>query len=416
MKRSERILDPIHGLIRFNEESESDRLSWRLIDQAPMQRLRRIKQLGFAEFIFPGATHSRFAHSIGVFHMARGLSARVARQLGERFNSHRAMAAKLAALLHDIGHGPFSHAFETSERQCGSDKSHEHWTLEIITHDDGIMRILKEADLSNEVMAMIDKKGKGDFYHAIVSSQFDADRLDYLQRDRYMSGIGAGGFDPDWLLECLEVSLEDGFYLNHKSQHNAEEYILARYYLYLNVYFHKTVRAAELMLADILSRLYRDPKASGISADHPLRRYHAKRNVENYLALDDMTIWQALLEMEEKARDPKLKRLAGSLYRRQFYKCFDVGQAAERQAGAAEKLTDFLKKLAAEHQNCIIDHKEFSAYDVDPLDQIKIIDQDITELSPLISAIPKKRLCRIYALDEKDIAAARALWEDQCSK
>ena len=426
LTRDQRILDPINGLIAFNHEDETDALVWTLLDYAPLQRLRRIKQLGFAEFVFPGATHSRFSHSIGVFHMARRLTKVIQRQLGKEFNSRRACAAQIAALLHDLGHGPFSHAFEKSEekRLGGQQKPHEDWTIDIIQNDPDIARALNQQGLMQEIIEMISPKSpsQNDLYTSIVSSQFDADRLDYLRRDRYMSGIGSGGFDCDWLLDCLEVSQDGAFCLNHKSAHNAEEYLLARYNLYILVYTHKTNRAAEMMLAEILYDLACHPQQSGLAVDHPLRRYYERGSCAAYLALDDMVIWHALGEMAQKAENQRLRDLSKAIMTRKFYKAFDVGQAAEedgRENSQEDKLQEFLSRIQQETHDFLIDQAEITAYGIDRSDSvpIKINPQekgdarDIAETSKIVASIPKKKLCRIYA-DEQHIERARKLWQE----
>ncbi len=426
MNRDQRILDPIHGLITFDHEDVTDRLVWALLNDTPLQRLRRIKQLGFAEFVFPGATHSRFSHSIGVFHMARRLTKLVKRQLGQKFDPARAQAAQIAALLHDLGHGPFSHAFEKSEaRRLGSQqRSHESWTIEIIQNDPDIARALNEKRLLQDVIEMIVPHGRGDLYTSIVSSQFDADRLDYLRRDRYMSGIGSGGFDCDWLLDCLEVGADDTFCLNHKSAHNAEEYLLARYNLYILVYTHKTNRAAEMMLAEILYDLAQYPERSGLADDHLLRRYYESDSCASYLALDDMVIWHALCEMAQKAENLRLRRLSAAIVGRKFYKAFDVGRAAKEE-GREDRLQEFLSLVEQEASahDFLIDEAEITAYGIDKsMDKpselpIKINPKeggqarDIQEISKIVASIPKKRLCRIYA-DAQHIEYARKLWRE----
>ena len=131
--KTQRIRDPIHGLIVFEGDNDVDQLAWKLIDTSEFQRLRRIKQLGVSEFVYPGATHTRFAHSIGVFHTARKLAKIIKREVGEGFNQDKADISIIAALLHDIGHGPFSHTFERVQRQREIAKEHERWSAEIIT-------------------------------------------------------------------------------------------------------------------------------------------------------------------------------------------------------------------------------------------------------------------------------------------
>ena len=410
--QDKRILDPIHGFIGFDPYDEDDRLAWALINQPSFQRLRHIKQLGFADYVFPGASHSRFIHSIGVFHMARRLSAIVAKKLGSAFDKKRAQAAKIAALLHDIGHGPFSHAFEEAEKKANHLQSHEEWTIDILKNNGAMTELLDKNHLLDDVIDVIKAPGKRDLYEAIVSSQFDADRLDYLQRDRYMSGIGAGGFDCDWLLECLEVSREQGFYLNHKSLSNAEEYVLARYHLHLLVYNHKAIRGAEIMLAQILSLIAQNPHQCGLDAHHPLLKYQSERNVENYLALNDMILWQALAQIGEQARYAPLAHLAQKLYQRQFYKCFDIGQDADSLPKGEEKLEAFLSTIKFDGQPFLYDCPKITAYQSQSINHqnIYIGQKDIIALSPIIKAIKPTSLCRIYALEPEDIEAIKQKW------
>jgi uncharacterized protein len=244
--------------------------------------LRRIRQLGFSEFVFPGATHTRFAHCVGVFHVARRLLRIVAERLGKT-NDARARVALCASLLHDVGHGPFSHVFEGVLKGMGRQKRHEQWTAEIITGDTEVRRVLELVDpeLPGAVARLIKAKEPVDLYASVVSSQFDADRLDYLRRDRYMTGVRIGDFDLEWLLDCLEVgeaiidetseqaepprsgeplgkggpTKVETFVLNRKAWEAAEGYLEARYQLYRTVYYHKTTRSAEVILRVLLARV-----------------------------------------------------------------------------------------------------------------------------------------------------------------
>ena len=265
---TQRIRDPVHGLVVFGgsgdkHRDDTDRIAWRLLNAREFQRLRRIRQLGFSDLVFPGATHSRFAHSIGVYHTARLLADVIARRQGER-DPDRERIALLAALLHDIGHGPFSHAFEAAAGAAGKRKRHEDWSVEIIQGDTHINHVLCEvgAELPKHVGALLKEEEPKDIYATIVSSQFDADRLDYIQRDRMAAGVEFGHIDRDWLFDCLEVgSVTVGdddpheapcLYLGPKGLSVAEEYLEARFRLYQMVYMHKTTRAAEKMLEALL--------------------------------------------------------------------------------------------------------------------------------------------------------------------
>jgi HD superfamily phosphohydrolase len=200
MPKLQRIRDPLHDLIEFGV-SDFESLMWRTLNAREFQRLRRIKQLGFCEMIYPGASHTRFAHSVGVFHTARQLSALLANRVAE-FKPDRANVAMAAALVHDIGHGPFSHAFEDALKgldkgKAKKQKRHELWTSEIIVGDTELGSILAEGgdQFRADVAELLANETPTDIYSAIVSSQFDADRLDYVRRDRMMSGAQHGGFD-----------------------------------------------------------------------------------------------------------------------------------------------------------------------------------------------------------------------------
>ncbi len=266
--KPERIRDPVHDLIEFSRD-DFDQTIWDALESAEFQRLRRIKQLGFSELVFPGATHSRFAHSVGVFHTARRLSALIRNRLPDSFDLNRARIATAAALVHDLGHGPFSHAFEDALKRLGVAKRHEDWTVAIVSADTKVSEILSKyaPDFQKSVAELIASETPADIYSAIVSSQFDADRLDYVRRDRLMTGAQHGGFDFPWLMANLEVDKVtisrdgdeygevDSLILGNKAFEAAEEYILGLFHLYFTVYFHKTTRAAEKMLTAILVRL-----------------------------------------------------------------------------------------------------------------------------------------------------------------
>ena len=251
------IRDPVHELIPF-EDNPCDRLLWDLINTKEFQRLRRIKQLGVCELVFPGADHSRFAHSIGVMHVARSFLARIRRVRPELLDQEHETLVLAASLIHDVGHGPFSHSFEsiTGDR-------HEARTLEIILDESTeIHQCLtsygRGGELPGKIALFFDESNEDDrikaaefpsFLTQIVSSQLDADRFDYLQRDSHATGADYGQFDWKWLIHHLDLDRDKGrFYLNRKALAEVERYVFARYHMYRTVYFHKTSRAVEVML------------------------------------------------------------------------------------------------------------------------------------------------------------------------
>ena len=181
-EKPRRIRDPVHGLIVFCEDksdfqNETDRIAWSLLNTFEFQRLRRIRQLGFSDLVYPGATHSRFAHSIGVYHTARKLIAVIHRRQG-CLDERRAREVLLAALLHDIGHGPFSHSFEEIAKALGRKKRHEAWSAEIVEGDTEVNLKLHNADrtLPESIGKVLRATEPEDIYATVVSSQFDADR------------------------------------------------------------------------------------------------------------------------------------------------------------------------------------------------------------------------------------------------
>ncbi|HXW72172.1 MAG TPA: HD domain-containing protein [Methylocella sp.] len=262
-----RIRDPLHNLIQFNTKDELEGALWRVLETRPFQRLRRVKQLGFSDLVYPGASHSRFAHSVGVFQTARQLMEVVRKHVGKRQES-RENRALAAALVHDLGHGPFSHAFE---------KVGDGLQLRLADHEhmsDRLIRNSEVADILNEmgsgfacdVADIIKKQGRWSVHNTVVSSQFDADRLDYLRRDRLMSGTQHGGIDFEWLIANLalrsvpfgidesQVGTIETFVIGPKAIQAAEAFVLGLFQLYPTVYFHKATRGAEKIFTELLIR------------------------------------------------------------------------------------------------------------------------------------------------------------------
>ncbi len=448
---SKRLRDPVHGLIVFDVENDPvDRLAWRLLDTPEFQRLRRIHQLGVSEFTFPSAVHTRFAHSVGVFHTARTLVRVIAREMrrnDEAPDARKAEVALIAALLHDLGHGPFSHTFEHVQEARGARKRHEQWTAEIIRNPAGRIRPLLEAfraGFAEEVAALLEREDPEDIYHAVVSSSFDADRLDYLRRDKLMTGTGAGGIDFDWLVENIRVApialdAPDGdeatprtvptFCLDRKALPAAEQFLLARYTLHEQVYFHKTTRCVEAMIgrllaavADAASGAGNAVERTGLPAGHPLLRFFGKggETVENYLALDDALIFGSLDAMA-KAADPVIAEMAARLRDRNLYKTLDLaefgadkGRQASRQRWIEKEFADKIAngRVIRDDKAAIGIYAEIGGDEDRMHKRLHILDggtpTEISRLSDLIRALePKKPFRRFYFADKADRDAAR---------
>jgi HD superfamily phosphohydrolase len=360
LMKPQRIRDPVHGLVVFNDDSLVDEGVWALLNTPEVQRLRRIKQLGVSEFVFPSASHTRFSHSVGVFHNARRLIEIIKREIelkrveGE-FNETRAKVALFAALLHDIGHGPFSHAFEEARKALAAERtaesrtkirSHEHFTAEMISDNSGeTSAILSAAGVSAmDVADLVAAETPTDMYHAVVSSSFDADRLDYLMRDRYMTGTGAGAIDMDWLMDNVRVEAIDfspadadgadpayqhSFCLEHKARDAAEDFLLARYRLFTNVYLHKTTRGIEQMVSAFFRFIAREvqtrKRIAGLADDHPLVQFFRPGGdiIANYKMLDDTVVWGAIHAIAAGGTD-QAKSIAGRILIREHPICLDV--------------------------------------------------------------------------------------------
>lgn len=441
----------MHGLITFRAGSPLDQLAWALLDTPEFQRLRRVRQLGVSEFVFPNATHTRFAHCIGVFHTARMLIEIVDRELssiGQHKDPQRADTAVIAALLHDLGHGPFSHTFEGVQARRGQSKRHERWSAEIVANPAGQIAPLLTAyrlNLAEEVAALLEAEDPTDIYHAVVSSSFDADRLDYLRRDRLMTGTQAGAIDFDWLTEHIrvggiitEAAEEDEddpprtptFCLDRKALPAAEQFLLARYTLHEQVYFHKTTRCAEYMIARLLERVsslasYADvAELTGLFGEHPLLCFFTKEapSVEDYLALDDVLVFGAV-DLMTRAKDALVRDLATRLRNRDLYKTLDIrvfGHDAGRQRQRVRQIDRMFPDGLADGSVHKDDGAGIGIYtqiggdDDKTHKKMHILDagrpREISEVSPMVQAMSQKQLMtRYYFERDEDRERAREL-------
>ena len=430
----QRVRDPVHGLIVFGGRdrhgNETDRIAWRLLDTKEFQRLRRIRQLGFADLVYPGATHTRFAHSIGVYHVARRLVDVIARQQGSAHDADRARVALLAALLHDVGHGPFSHAFESAAEAMGLTRRHEDWSAEIVRGDTEINRVLREVDgqLPNQVGALLKEESSKDIYAAVVSSQFDADRLDYIQRDWMMTGVQFGHVDSDWLLDCLEVgSVTTGasgsgvrtpcLYIGAKGLGIAEEYLETRVRLHWTVYVHKTTRAAEKMLESLLKAAASSLRGRGLARREPVLRYLTVEapSLGAYLRLDDAAVWGALAEYADGPR-PRVAELAARLRDRDLYKCLEIGSLDQPHGDLYRRFLGALEDRGdAWRGDLLFDDDTITPYafkNASALNKVLVkVDsdtdepQDIVDVSYVVRALQDgrlgRRVQRVYAPDQE---------------
>jgi HD superfamily phosphohydrolase len=229
------IRDALHGDIELPDDARL------IIDTQTFQRLRYIQQLATCHYVFPSATHSRFSHSVGAFHLARKLIDNLRQKHPHLISDEDARLVPIAALLHDVGHPPFSHMFETPE-VFATFAHHEEWGLRIMTDPEcdlsQVLSLLLGESLPR-LIAIMDGTVEKPFLHEIVSSQLDVDRLDYLLRDQSCTGADVGGFDHERLLRSLGVSEDGHLVVGLDSVGAVEAYLVTRWHMYQLVYFHK---------------------------------------------------------------------------------------------------------------------------------------------------------------------------------
>lgn len=460
--KTQRIRDPIHDLIIFDNDGLVDESVWTLLQTSDVQRLRRIKQLGVSEFVFPSASHTRFAHSVGVFQNARRLVEIIRREFRLKrvtgnFDEHRAKVALFASLLHDIGHGPFSHAFEEARKALAGEggggdsakakiRKHEAFTAEMIEDKSGtIGDVLDGAGIKpKEVADLVAAETPTDMYHAVVSSSFDADRLDYLARDRYMTGTGTGAIDVGWLMDNVRLAQIDfsppdadggdpvyghSFCLEYKARDAAEDFLLARYRLYTNVYFHKATRGIEQMVSAFFRFVAREVRTNGRIAGlpdgHPLVNFFTVGgdNIVNYRALDDTVVWGAIHMSALSGVEPA-KTIASRILNRNRPFCLDLQHAfpedVERQRRLKHRLNE--KFQAQFGENVFRDTAKLSIYGEIGADDgraqkrlmIQMADSSLKEITDfkdatIVGSERQRAFERYYFLNEQDFKIAHSL-------
>jgi HD superfamily phosphohydrolase len=317
--------DPVHNIIPLREDTAEGRLMVQLVDAVEFQRLRRIKQLGLGLYTYQGAEHSRFTHSLGALH----LMTRILGQLSDRTNiaSEDRAAARAAALLHDVGHGPFSHAME---KVLGV--HHEQLTILAVTSPEtALHQILKSysAELPARVAAIVEGTFTPSALAQLVSSQLDVDRMDYLLRDSLMTGAKYGLYDLEWIINALQIDEDaDRVYVTARGVHAVEEYLQARYYMFRQVYFHRTLRSAEAVLRSALRRSLELVSrgadvwcAAGTAFEKILRRQPL--NITEHLSMDDSDVIFHMKQWQQSG-DGVLKDLSDRFVNRRLFKAIDL--------------------------------------------------------------------------------------------
>ncbi len=308
--------DPVYGFVTIPTE-----LLFDLIEHRYFQRLRRIQQLGLTGFVYPGALHTRFHHALGAMHLMQ-LALRTLKDKGTKISAAEGEAALIAILLHDIGHGPLSHALETAIFQ---DVPHEQLSLYL-------MQRLNDEFGGRLTLAIAIFQGTYErpFFHQLVSSQLDMDRLDYLNRDSFYTGVAEGRPGADRLIKMLQV--HDGrLVLEEKAVYSVENFLVSRRLMYWQVYLHKTVTSAEQMVIRTVQRA-RDLARQGVEVPAnsclayflgraaTLAEFEQDEKILNhFVELDDFDIWSAIKAWSSHP-DKVLSYLAKSILHRNLLK------------------------------------------------------------------------------------------------
>lgn len=278
------INDPVHGFLTIQSE-----LIFDIINHSYFQRLRRIRQLGLTEFVYPGAIHTRFHHALGAMHLM-SISLNTLRSKSHEITEAEYEAALIAILLHDIGHGPFSHALENTVL---SDVPHEAISaliMEFLNQEFG-----GALDLA---IRIFNNQYERKFFHQLVSSQLDMDRMDYLQRDSFFTGVSEGKIGADRIIKMLEIK-NDQIVVEEKGIYSIENFLNTRRLMYWQVYLHKTTVSTEQMLTQAIRRArFLAQKGTEVFASPALSLF-LKNNVNLSLFKNDQTFLKAFVRLDD---------------------------------------------------------------------------------------------------------------------
>lgn len=394
------INDPLYGFITI-----ADKLVFDVIEHPFFQRLRRIEQLGHASMVYPGALHTRFHHALGAMHLM-SQAIETLRSKGFHISNEEAQGATLAILLHDIGHGPFSHALE-------------HHIVTGISHEEITSMFMKQMNIEfnhklDVAIEIFENKYPRKFLHQLVSGQLDMDRLDYLMRDSFYTGVNEGVISTDRILKMLTVD-DDELAVELKGIYSIEKFIVARRLMYWQVYYHKTVLAVEYMLISILNRA-RELVKNGrelpcssalkffLSRQVSKEQFNASADIlKKFAALDDYDIHHAVKEWSDDS-DPILSLLCKSLMNRKLFRVVINTEpfTAEKTTQIKNRIIERLK-LNGEEYKYFIGQGEISNSAYNPgSDRITIVDKkgerwDISGLSEQLNiAVYNKTVSKFF--------------------
>ena len=399
LKRTKVFRDPLYGYIQVDYKIISD-----LIDSREVQRLRRIRQLSGVSMVFQTAEHTRFTHSLGAYQMANLVLQNV--DGIEVLDEYKSIIFLCAALLHDVGHGPYSHAFESV-----MNLSHEEMTVKIIlSPDTEINKILSQYEnLATDIASVIAHDNRFPLLEALVSSQLDVDRMDYLSRDAYFTGAAYGHIDYYRILRSMKI-VNNKLCVRASGVHSIESYLMSRYHMYFQVYYHPIARSYESLLENIYRRV-NDLVAEGKIIDAPIEAFLKVINnncdVESYIDLDDAYV-NGFIKQFTKSSDDILRKLSLCLINRHLYRYIDLADdpdPEEIEAIKSKYSEDVLKYYYLESK---VEGVAYSIYKKTNINDIKVLlpngkIKSLEQYSPIVKSLSissLKTVNRIYYLED----------------
>ncbi|WP_303848879.1 HD domain-containing protein [Apibacter mensalis] len=398
--------DPVLGFV-----SISDELLFDIIEHPYFQRLRRISQTGLSYYVYPGSTHSRFLHALGCINLMQ-ITHKVLKDKGVKISKEEERASLIAILLHDIGHGPFSHALEST-------------LLEGIHHEKlsiTFMKLLNE-EFNNELSLAIDiflNKYPRKFFHQLISSQIDLDRLDYLKRDSFFTGVSEGNVNSERIITMMNV-VNDELVIDGKGIYSIEKYLTSRMFMYWQVYFHKTSVTAEIYLIEALKRAKQLVKKGKNVPSSDVLQYFLeksdfveinKMDLEKFAQLDDSDVISAL-KLWQSHEDKTLSLLSQFIIQRKLPSSLIISEPISNEK--VEQIKNEVKKLySVQDAGYFVHQKELSvlAYN-DTKDPIKLLlkNGEILELQKADNQVLvkdlRKKITRYHLCIPREISGVK---------
>lgn len=366
--------DVIHGYIHIDLQ-----IIWDLVDTKEMQRLRRIHQLGGNFQVYHTAEHSRFSHALGVYEIVRRMVYEID-DLKQYTSEEEKVYVMIAALLHDVGHFPFSHAFESI-----MDVSHEEYTKRILLENSEIHQVLSRVDkkLPQVIVEILSYTYSNPLLSQMISGQLDADRMDYLLRDAYFSGTSYGAFDLERILRTIRVK-NNTIVVKESGIHSIEDYIMARYHMYWQVYYHPCCRSYEILLQKLFERmkyLYKQEMLNTKGLEMFRFVLDNTMKIEDHFSFDESAVIYGFSQLA-KNKDIIIADLANRILNRDLFKYESV-----KKVSTVDTIREKLKYMNYDLQYyCIIDkttQSPYSPYGKQASHRILVLSDDgeVVELS-----------------------------------